>query len=108
VQARILPLLRQQAADLAERWAARARSTLLLDQKNERDALQLADSRGVVEALIADFAGGDNASEDLIGHGMRFGGTAFAHGVSIHHVLKSLDLLMAMTLFAMESALGHL
>jgi signal transduction histidine kinase len=81
---------------------------LLLDQKNERDALQLADSRGVVEALIADFAGGDNASEDLIGHGMRFGGTAFAHGVSIHHVLKALDLLMAMTLFAIESALGQL
>ena len=108
VEARILPLLRQQAADLAERWTARARSTLLLDQKDDRDALPLADSPGVVEALIADFASGDNASEDLIGHGMRFGGTAFAHGVSIHHVLKALDLLMAMTLFAIESTLARL
>ena len=108
VEARILPLLRQQAGDLAERWAARSRSTLLLDQKDDGDALQLADSQGVVEALIADFASADNASEDLIGHGLRFGSTAFAHGVSIHHVLKALDLLMAMTLFAIESTLGQL
>jgi hypothetical protein len=81
---------------------------LLLDRKDDRDALQLADSHGVVEALITDFARGDNTSEDLIGHGMRFGATAFAQGVSIHHVLKALDLLMAMTLFAIESALGQL
>jgi signal transduction histidine kinase len=108
LEALVLPLLRQQAEDLAQRWTDRARSALLLDHEDGRDAAQAGEARGLVEALIADFAGGDGVSEDTIGYGMRFGGTAFARGVSIHHVLKALDLLMAMTLFAMESALGEI
>jgi signal transduction histidine kinase len=36
---------------------------------------------------------------------MRFGVAAFTRGVSLHHVMKALDLAMAMTLFAVESTL---
>lgn len=108
VEALILPLLRQQAEGLAERWTERARGMLLLDQGVGQNAFLVSEARGLVEALIADSASSEANSEPAIGHGMRFGGTAFAQGASIHHVLKALDLLMAMTLFAMESVLAQL
>jgi signal transduction histidine kinase len=103
----VLPLLQQQAGDLAERWTTQARSVLLLDGTDRQSTPRAFDARGLVEALIAGFAGGEGASEDAIGHGMRFGGACFARGVSIHHVLKAIDLLMAMLLFAVESALDQ-
>ena len=81
---------------------------LLLNREDGWSAAQADEVHQLVEALIADFAGGDGVSEDTIGHGMRFGSAAFERGVSVHHVLKSLDLLMAMTLFAMESALDRI
>ena len=103
----VLPLLQQQAGDLAERWTIQARSMLLLDGTDRQTAARMSDARGLVEALIAGFAGRDSVSEDATGHGMRFGAVAFARGVSVHHVLKAIDLLMAMLLFAVESALGQ-
>lgn len=38
---------------------------------------------------------------------MRFGRAAFARGASIHHVLRALDLLLALTLASVESALSQ-
>jgi signal transduction histidine kinase len=81
---------------------------LLLDQGVGPNAFLASEARGLVEALIAGGASSEATSEPAIEHGMRFGGTAFAEGASIHHVLKALDLLMAMTLFAMESTLAEL
>jgi len=108
IEAVVLPLLQEQAGDLAERWTTQARSVLLLDGTDRQSTARVFDARGLVEALIAGFAGGDGASaEDATGDGMRFGGACFARGVSIHHVLKAIDLLMAMLLFAVESALGQ-
>lgn len=107
VEALIVPLLRQQAGGLAERWTDRARSVLLLDRVVGQNGFPSGEARGLVEALIADVSN-DGTSEHTIGHGMQFGRIAFAQGASIHHVLKALDLLMAMTLFAMESVLGQL
>ena len=75
---------------------------LLLDGTDRQTAARMSDARGLVEALIAGFAGRDSVSEDATGHGMRFGAVAFARGVSVHHVLKAIDLLMAMLLFAVE------
>ena len=96
-------LLRPQAADLAARWTEQARGVLLLERLEAREPEHGADATGLVDALI----GGD--SEDVpdgaIGHGLEFGADAFARGVSLHHVMKALDLLVAMTLYAMESAL---
>jgi len=108
LEALLCPLLQQQATDLARRWTDRAQSMLLLSQESGPGPGQADDAQRLVEALIADFVGSDGVSEDTISHGMRFGSAAFERGVSVHHVLKSLDLLMAMTLFAMESALGQL
>ena len=102
----ILPLLRSQAGDLAERWTVQARRAQLLDEMGGQGAELVSEAHGLVDALIASFADGDDGSDDTVGRGMRFGAAAFARGVSVHHVLKALDLLMAMTLFAMESAFG--
>ncbi len=81
---------------------------LLLDQDVGQSAFPTNEAHGLVEALITDVPSDEGTSEHAIGHGIRFGGSAFAQGASIHHVLKVLDLLMAMTLFAMESTLGQL
>lgn len=101
-------MLRQQAGSLAERWAARARTVLLLDQEEGEDVFPAGEAVGLVETMIADVTGSDGIAEHIVGQGIRFGGTAFARGASLHHLLKTLDLLVAMTLFAVESALGQL
>ena len=106
IEALILPLLQQQAEDLAERWTAQARSVLLLDGADHHHATRVIDARGLAEALITAFAGGGDDS-DATGHGLRFGVAAFKRGMSLHHVLKAIDLLMAMVLFAVESALSQ-
>jgi signal transduction histidine kinase len=107
IEALVLPLLQQQAEDLAERWTTQAQSVLLLGGVDRQSAARVIDAQGLVGAAIAAFAGGDNIPKDTVRHGMQFGAAAFARGVSVHHVLKAIDLLMAMMLFAVESALGE-
>ena len=106
IEALVLPLLQQQAEDLAERWATQARGVLLLESSDRQHSPRVIDARGLVETLTAAFAGGDDLS-DATGQGMQFGVAAFGRGVSVHHVLKAIDLLMAMMLFAVESALSE-
>jgi signal transduction histidine kinase len=104
----VLPLLQEQAGDLATRWTNQARSALSINSADGQDAGQeWSEAHGLVEALIGSSANG-GGGEDSTGQAIRFGTTAFARGVSVHHVLKALDLLMAMTLFAMESVLDEL
>lgn len=100
-----LMLLRPRAADLAERWTAQAEAVLLLDHTAGRKLEPMVDAQGLVDALVGGFDSGEDIQEGAIGQGLQFGASAFACGVSIHHVMKALDLLAAMTLYAMESAL---
>lgn len=100
-------LLRQGATDLAERWTAQARAVLLLDQTDGWRPELIIDAAGLVDAIIGGIGGGEVISEGAIGHGLRFGANSFTHGVSLHHVMKALDLLTTMSLYAMESALEH-
>jgi signal transduction histidine kinase len=108
LEAAILAVLRKQAGDLGARWTLQAHSVLLLDQTNDQKPEHVGDAEGLVDALVGDGSSSDGVPEDSIGHGLRFGASAFARGVSLHHVLKGLDLLTAMTLYAMESAIGQL
>ena len=103
----ILSVLRQGADDLGARWAIQARSVLLLDQTDDQEPEQVTDAEGLVNALLGDASAGESVPEHSIGLGLRFGASAFARGVSLHHVMKGLDLLTAMTLYAMESAIGQ-
>jgi signal transduction histidine kinase len=101
----VLTLLQPRAADLAERWTAQARAVLLLDRTDGWHSELMVDAEGLVDALIGGSSGGEGIPERAIGQGLRFGSDAFARGVSLHHVMKSLDLLASMTLYVMESAL---
>lgn len=105
IEAFVLPLVQQQAGDLGECWTAQARAVLLLDGTDRQGTARAIDTRGLVETLIANLSNGHDVSEKTIGQGMQFGAAAFERGVSIHHVLKAVDLLMAMLLLAVESAL---
>jgi signal transduction histidine kinase len=80
----------------------------MLEEVSAEEAQYVLDAAGLAEALIGGLADGDAALEDTIGHGMQFGVSAFGRGVSLHHVLKALDLLMAMTLFRVESTLDQI
>jgi len=104
----MLPLLREQSAELAERWIGQAGAILMLGEPDGQLPQHVPESKELVEALISGLAGGDGPSEDTIGYGIRFGTAAFDRGVSLHHVLKALDLLMAMVLFSIESALDRI
>jgi len=107
LEAAILSVLRQHANDLAARWAQQARSVLLLDQTDDQEPELVADAQGLVDALLGDATRNESVPEYSIELGLRFGASAFARGVSLHHVMKGLDLLTAMTLYAMESAVGQ-
>lgn len=98
-------LLRPRAADLAVRWTSQARAVLLLDLTDGPKLEPMVDAEGLVDTLISGVGGGEDNPERAIGHGLQFGANAFAHDVSLHHVMKALDLLAAMTLYALESAL---
>ena len=100
-------VLGDRAEDLAARWIEQSRVVLRLDQHEGQEAEHAVDGRGLVDALLSAF-GDDAASEDVVGYGMRFGASAFGRGVSLYHVTKALDLLAAMTLYAMESALERM
>jgi hypothetical protein len=105
LQHTVLTLLRLEATDLAARWTAQAEAVLLHDHADGQEPAHAVDADGLVDALIGGFDGGDAIPESAIGHGLRFGADAFTRGLSLHHVMKALDLLSAMTLYAMESML---
>jgi signal transduction histidine kinase len=100
-------LLRPQAADLAARWTVRAREVLLLDRPDDMDLQTVVDTNELVDALIGSTAVSEEVPESAIRHGLRFGANAFTHGVLLHQVMKALDLLAEMTLYALESELGR-
>ena len=96
-----------QAADLATRWRAQSRRILLLDVSPSDDVVGAAADTdvalGLVNALLATFAIGDEESEAAaVGTGLQFGVDAFTRGASLHHTLRAVDVLIAMVMHAME------
>ena len=63
---------------------------------------------GLVHALLAAFATGDEESEAAaVGAGLQFGVDAFARGASLHHTLRAVDVLIAMVMHAMEKVTAN-
>jgi signal transduction histidine kinase len=106
LQAAVLSVLRRQAESLAERWTTQSRTVLLLDRANDQLADHLTDPNSLIDVLLGALAVDDAAAEHPIAEGLKFGAEAFACGASLHQTMKALDLLVAMTLFAMESAMA--
>ena len=96
---RVATALGSRASDIATRWDAQARMVALRDEANDaRPSIAPALVNSLATALASDGA----TSDDLVALGLAFGEDAFERGGSLHHALKGLDLLSAMTLYAVE------
>ena len=112
LQTALYAALSTQAADLATRWRAQSRRILLLDMSEGDDVKGAAPDTnvalGLVHALLAAFATGDEESEAAaVGAGLQFGVDAFARGASLHHTLRAVDVLIAMVMHAMEKVTAN-
>jgi signal transduction histidine kinase len=101
---RVAEVLRTNAHDIAERWEARARSVALRDATEPAASGHQSAAAGLVDSMSSVLASDGAISEDMIARGLAFGVRAFEGGGSLHHTLKALNLLTAMILYAVETA----
>jgi signal transduction histidine kinase len=107
LRARAADALQHQARDIASRWEAQARSAALRDRRRAGTTAQGTDAAALVQALAATLASEGAAADSIVAIGVAFGADAFTGGMTLHHTLKAVDLLVAMTLYAIEGALAH-
>lgn len=98
--------LQQQAGDIAGRWEEQSRIVALRESNDAARSGHGSTAVALVESLAATLASDGATSDTLVALGLTFGADAFELGGSLHHTLKGLDLLSAMTLYAMESAVA--
>ncbi|HET7189018.1 MAG TPA: hypothetical protein VFI52_12735 [Gemmatimonadaceae bacterium] len=96
--------LQAQADQIGARWAEQVR-TVALREEGMGDSLAETGT-ALVASLAAALASDGSTSDDLVGRGLSFGAEAFELGGSLHHALKSLDLLSAMLLYAVETEMS--
>lgn len=98
--------LAQQAQSIAQRWDEQARSVELRETDVHGVADRVATGRALILALGRALTSDAGTSEDAIAIGLAYGADAFSEGISLHHMLKGLDLLEAMVLFTIENDLA--
>jgi signal transduction histidine kinase len=105
LRARVADALLRQAADIAVRWERQSREVALREQAGEDEE---SESRavGLIQALAATLGSDGATSEDSVTLGLAYGADAFEEGASLHHMLKGLDLIGAMALYAVETAVS--
>jgi signal transduction histidine kinase len=102
----IAGILQRQSSDIAARWEEQARIVALRESGDAGRSEQRNTAVALVESLAATLASDGATSNTLVALGLGFGVDAFELGGSLHHTLKGLDLLSAMTLYAMEGAVA--
>ena len=105
-QEAVLSIIQSGTVELAARWETQIKSVALMSdpQVGYDDA---AMPRRLTTALLGASASDEGEAESVITVGLEFGEHSFAHGSSLHHVMKALDLLSAMTLYAVETSIAH-
>ena len=107
LRARAGAALYERADDIARRWQAQVH-VALPEEANLRSAPSREDRRPEGAALVQSLATALRAdgatADDAVGLGLAFGTISFASGMMLHHMLKALDLLVAMCLFALEES----
>jgi signal transduction histidine kinase len=100
--------LRAEATDLTARWKAQARShaprTTDAAESTEAEA-DIANAQTIVHVIADAVAGGASWQTDLMRRSWDLGSVAHHAGVTLHYMLKEVDLLIAMVLYAGERAL---
>ena len=104
----MLAAVRERADELAVRWEAQVKSVALMDDARQiRSSDEESAARRFVIAMLGALSSDDREAEEAIACGLQFGADAFDRGTSLHHTMKALDLLSAMTLYAVETACGE-
>lgn len=99
----ILSTTRGRADELASHWVAQLKTVALMAEAQLQNSGHMDWARGFTELLLASPGRDENESDDGISTGLTFGAGAFAHGASLHHMMKALDLLSAIVLYAVET-----
>jgi signal transduction histidine kinase len=107
LRVRVAETLRTNAYEIAERWEERARSVTLRDVTEPLASNHLSAAVALIESLSSVLASEGAISENMVARGLAFGVEAFDGGSSLHHTLKALNLLTAMTLYAVETVVGE-
>src|SRR5437763_4072111 len=104
LQAALYAALRREIPDLVTRWTTQVQPIFSpdLSSTDAGDRLTPASdlAEDLVRVLVTALAAGDEESEAAVVAGLRFGGDAFARGVSLHHTGKAVDCLVAMAMVA--------
>lgn len=103
---RVAAVLRAQSTELGARWAFQSRGVTLRDADESAAAAATATAASLLDSLAEALASDGATSDEAVALGLAFGADAFALGASLHHALKSLELLTAMALYSVESALS--
>jgi signal transduction histidine kinase len=104
LRTRVADTLRIQAQGIAERWETRVQSVALQASGGSDTSGHSSVAVALVESLATALASGGATAEDMVALGLAFGAEAFERGTSLHHTLKGLDLLTAIGLYAVETA----
>lgn len=104
-QTAVQSALRERTGELARRWESQVRSVALMTEVDASAAAEGVGAHDLVNALVSSLESADAESDEAIACGLRFGTDAFARGTSLHHMMKALDLLAAMTLYTLETAI---
>jgi hypothetical protein len=107
-QDRALSGTRGRADELATHWVAQLKSVALMVDPQLHDSAHTDWARGFTETLLASPGTDENDSDDGISSGLTFGANAFTYGASLHHMMKALDLLSAIVLYAVETSIEQI
>ncbi len=106
LRGRLAAALHAAAPGIAERWERQSRTVALREPADGDQAVRGAVA-AIVDGLAAALGSDGITSDDVVTCGLAFGKAAFTHGGSLHHALKGLDLMSAMVLYAVETAIGE-
>jgi signal transduction histidine kinase len=101
--------LRGEAAELTARWKAQARSHApRFREQTSADHSETSGAETIIDAIADAVAAGPSWQTDLMRRSWELGSVAHHAGVTLHYMLKEVDLLLAMVLYAGERGLEGL
>lgn len=106
LRARVAAVVEQQAEDIARRWERQARNVALRDAEADTEVRGGNSAIALVRSVAAALGSDGVTTDGAVALGLAFGVDAFEMGASLHHTLKGLDLLSAMTMYAVENAVA--
>lgn len=103
----IADVLARDAAAIGARWSTQARFVAPRQAADGGDAAARAvAARRLVQTVARALRGDDGANDALMAAGWSVGSAAHAQRLSLHYLLKELDLLATMVLYVAEQALA--